>query len=219
MMANTNEPAAVALPTALRVPGAYYCATADCTDAPAPLAPGGSGGSTGRVDPPWLAWPGTEGWQGFSRQNSFLEFGKKPFVVGETGGIHGEVNYASTRPFDDPQLVLHVSWTPDVPNVTVNLYQENVAADGVTTTLKLIDTTKTTSWDDWAQGFRSDGNPNMSCPGESTTDLFYFSLFNQPDYLDVYNNRSEEHTSELQSQSNLVCRLLLEKKKKKKKKT
>src|SRR2546430_5354318 len=29
-------------------------------------------------------------------------------------------------------------------------------------------------------------------------------------------NRSEEHTSELQSQSNLVCRLLLEKKKKKK---
>src|SRR2546427_9335408 len=31
--------------------------------------------------------------------------------------------------------------------------------------------------------------------------------------------RSEEHTSELQSQSNLVCRLLLEKKKKKKNKT
>src|SRR2546430_8023019 len=31
------------------------------------------------------------------------------------------------------------------------------------------------------------------------------------------NARSEEHTSELQSQSNLVCRLLLEKKKKNKK--
>src|SRR5437016_7963563 len=30
-------------------------------------------------------------------------------------------------------------------------------------------------------------------------------------------NRSEEHTSELQSLTNLVCRLLLEKKKKKKK--
>src|SRR5688572_31027754 len=30
-------------------------------------------------------------------------------------------------------------------------------------------------------------------------------------------DRSEEHTSELQSQSNLVCRLLLEKKKRKKK--
>src|SRR2546427_4765772 len=37
------------------------------------------------------------------------------------------------------------------------------------------------------------------------------------DLADVVENqtRSEEHTSELQSQSNLVCRLLLEKKKKK----
>src|SRR5688572_31534996 len=35
--------------------------------------------------------------------------------------------------------------------------------------------------------------------------------------ISVLLNRSEEHTSELQSQSNLVCRLLLEKKKKKKK--
>src|SRR6478736_9924031 len=32
----------------------------------------------------------------------------------------------------------------------------------------------------------------------------------------LYAARSEEHTSELQSQSNLVCRLLLEKKKNKK---
>src|SRR2546430_3112631 len=36
---------------------------------------------------------------------------------------------------------------------------------------------------------------------------------------DIGEERSEEHTSELQSQSNLVCRLLLEKKKKKKKRT
>src|SRR5688572_32006753 len=35
---------------------------------------------------------------------------------------------------------------------------------------------------------------------------------------DLADLRSEEHTSELQSQSNLVCRLLLEKKKKKKRK-
>src|SRR5688572_32658613 len=33
--------------------------------------------------------------------------------------------------------------------------------------------------------------------------------------LAIHSERSEEHTSELQSQSNLVCRLLLEKKKKK----
>src|SRR5947207_8333911 len=35
--------------------------------------------------------------------------------------------------------------------------------------------------------------------------------------VDVRIERSEEHTSELQSHSDLVCRLLLEKKKKKKK--
>src|SRR2546427_6947811 len=38
-----------------------------------------------------------------------------------------------------------------------------------------------------------------------------------PECLVEAATRSEEHTSELQSQSNLVCRLLLEKKKKKKK--
>src|SRR2546427_9501178 len=40
-----------------------------------------------------------------------------------------------------------------------------------------------------------------------------FPLLGQPTH-DVAGERSEEHTSELQSQSNLVCRLLLEKKKK-----
>src|SRR2546427_4615356 len=43
-----------------------------------------------------------------------------------------------------------------------------------------------------------------------------FALSPLPDY--DARTRSEEHTSELQSQSNLVCRLLLEKKKKKKQK-
>src|SRR2546430_11015445 len=38
-------------------------------------------------------------------------------------------------------------------------------------------------------------------------------LIREPDGAD-HPRRSEEHTSELQSQSNLVCRLLLEKKKK-----
>ena len=58
---------------------------------------------------------GSYGWQGFSGQNNFIEFGKKPYAPTETGGIHGEVIYASTRPFDDPGLLIHTSWTPDVP--------------------------------------------------------------------------------------------------------
>src|SRR5688572_31616655 len=47
---------------------------------------------------------------------------------------------------------------------------------------------------------------------EPVTDLAQHEIGRKRDVL-----RSEEHTSELQSQSNLVCRLLLEKKKKKKK--
>jgi len=185
-MANTAEQ--VPLPNALRVPGAVYCTTSDCTGTDTLVGHpngGGTGGSTGRVDPSWVQM---EGWQGFSGQNSFIEFGKTEFAPTENGGIHGEVIYASTRPFDDPSLLIHTSWTPDVPGVTINLYQEGTAPDGVTQTLKLVDTTKTSSWDDWAQGFRSDGNPNMNCPGQTTADLFYFTLLNQPMYLDVYNN-------------------------------
>jgi hypothetical protein len=123
------------------------------------------------------------GWQGFSGQNSFIEFGKAPYGANENGGIHGEVIYASTRPFDDPALLIHTSWTPDVPNVTVNLYAEGTAADG-TQSLTLVDTTKTSSWDDWAQGFRSDGVPNMNCPGQETTDPFFYTLKDSSQWLD-----------------------------------
>src|SRR2546430_12802102 len=58
--------------------------------------------------------------------------------------------------------------------------------------------------------------------GPITTELaeageFYYAEDYHQQYLaknpNGYCGRSEEHTSELQSQSNLVCRLLLEKKK------
>src|SRR2546430_5751191 len=39
------------------------------------------------------------------------------------------------------------------------------------------------------------------------------TYFSEPGHMAIGFYRSEEHTSELQSQSNLVCRLLLEKKK------
>ncbi len=185
-LANTNE--TVPLPSNLQVPGAVYCDSADCTGlsiATGPIAGGssGPGGSTGRIDPPWVP---AEGWQGYSGQNNFIEFGKTPYVPGENGGIHGHVVYASTRPFDDPQMLVQTQWEPLVPNVTINLYQEGTAADGITPTLTLVDTTQSTSWDAFAQGFRSDGIPNMNCPGQTTTDLFYFSLYNQENYLNLY---------------------------------
>ncbi|HVO61600.1 MAG TPA: Ig-like domain-containing protein [Terriglobales bacterium] len=185
--ANTYE--ANPLPGNLHVPGAVYCNQADCSgqsiqDGP---NPGSTPNSTGRIDPPWVS---SYGWQGFAGEYSFLDFGKKPFAEGENGGIHGHVVYASTRPFDDPQLLLQLSWEPLVPNVTINLYQEGTAPDG-SQSLILVDTTQTTSWDDWAQGFRSDGNPNMSCPGQSQSDPFYFSLKDQPNYLNQGTTRPD----------------------------
>jgi hypothetical protein len=210
-LANTVEQ--VSVPTNLRVPGAVYCKDADCgTHATGIL--GGSGSSdgpsscttsttgvttcsttlsTGRIDPPWV---GVEGWQGFPGQNSFIEFGKEPYVANENGGIKGHVVYASTRPFDDPQMLVQTQWEPLVAHVTINLYQEGTAADGITQTLKLVDTTQTSSFDDFAQGFRPGTTiPNMNCPGQGNAtagtaipDLFFFSLFNQPDYLNYYNS-------------------------------
>src|SRR5688572_31238257 len=74
--------------------------------------------------------------------------------------------------------------------------------------------------------FRSDfarvvGHPNFGgrpvVAGEITLELRSFVVLATAERLlarHVVEPRSEEHTSELQSQSNLVCRLLLEKKKK-----
>ncbi len=109
--------------------------------------------------------------------------------------------YASTRPFDDPQLLVQTQWEPLVPHVTINLYQEGTAADG-SMTLTLVDTTQTSSWDDWAQGFRKNAAgtaymtstqgagtiPNMNCPGQDHGRPVLFTLYNQPEYLDLYNN-------------------------------
>src|SRR5690606_40718034 len=56
-----------------------------------------------------------------------------------------------------------------------------------------------------------------SCNDVSKTIWFNIELVKKPkeciDYIVVHELRSEEHTSELQSRENLVCRLLLEKKK------
>jgi hypothetical protein len=203
-LANTNE--AIPLPNNLRVPGSVYCDKADCgglSIATGPEAGGssGPGGSTGRIDAPWVE---TEAWQGFPGQNEFVEFAKAPYATGENGGIKGHVVYASTRPFDDPQMLVQTQWEPLVPGVRINLYQEGTAPDG-TKSLTLVDWTTTSSWDDFVQGVRTDANgnpmhdaqgngiPNMSCPGQTTSDLFYFTLQNQPEYLDFYNS---EHATQ-----------------------
>src|SRR2546430_9961085 len=59
--------------------------------------------------------------------------------------------------------------------------------------------------DDARQGRRHYGHPRIQWRGKD----------HDPAHDHGHDDRSEEHTSELQSQSNLVCRLLLEKKNKK----
>ena len=176
---NSTESPTAHLPANLRFPGARYCANADCTGTGSFNPASGNPGSTGRVDPGWVT---SEGWQGLLGQYSVLEFAMKPFLPNENGGIKGLVTYAPTRPFDDPALLFQLAWAPGIANVTVNLYREDTAADG-TKTLKRVDTTTSSSWDDWAQGFRSGNVPNMNCPGQETTSPFYFTLENSRQWL------------------------------------
>jgi hypothetical protein len=223
-LANTYE--SLPLPADLHVPGAVYCAAADCAAEALGFAAGTASTSavthsTGRLDPPWV---NSEGWSGLTSHGNWIEFGVAPYAecnpasptttfcanagttaspkyVGENGGIHGHTTYAATRPFDDASQMIEQPWSPNVPGVTLNLYQEGVAADGVTPTLTMVDTTVSTSWDAWAQGFYSGSTagsgtgagqkPYMSCPGQGTAtgtnaDVFFFSLFDQPEYLDWY---------------------------------
>src|SRR2546430_12740634 len=60
--------------------------------------------------------------------------------------------------------------------------------------------------------FRSDGRTGERFERQVTVGYMYMLKLNHL-VDDKMHARSEEHTSELQSQSNLVCRLLLEKKK------
>jgi Bacterial cadherin-like domain len=198
--ANTYEPHP--LPADLSLPGAVYCADGDCTGesiANGPKPGSVSNHSTSRIDPPY--WWGSYGFQGFAGQNNFIEWGKKPYATGETGGITGGVVYASTRPYDDPQMLIQNPWEPQIPHVRVNLYREDTAPDGVTVNLTLVDYTYTSSFDDWVQGYRTAADgvtplvsaaggyiPNLSCPGQSTSDLFFYGIQGQPQYLDFYAN-------------------------------
>jgi len=181
-----NSTESFPLPTTLRVPGAYYCSSGDCTDSTSsPFTAGGSGGSTGRIDPGSID---VEGWQGGVSEFEMMDWGKLPYAAGENGGIRGHVVNGTTRPFDDPRMLFQNLWEPLVPRVTVNLYQEGTAPDGTTTSLTLVDTTTTDSWDDWAQGSgqggRAVGVPNMSCTGQDPTDPFFsYTLSGTTNYL------------------------------------
>lgn len=125
-------------------------------------------GTTTRIDPPTV-W--AEGWQGFINSTAYLDWGKRPYNVGENGGITGMVYYANTRGIDDPRFKPQNLWEPGIPRVKVNLYRQSANPDG-TTSRVLVDTTTTSSWDDYA--------PGMNCPGQDPNDVFSRTLGYDP---------------------------------------
>src|SRR2546427_8707924 len=81
---------------------------------------------------------------------------------------------------------------------------------GVGGLLVLVHVGHCCSWASWFSTWEKASTDScMSSAVELSSGLWLMPAFRPR------TNRSEEHTSELQSQSNLVCRLLLEKKKKK----
>ncbi|MDB6044288.1 MAG: multicopper oxidase type 3 [Gammaproteobacteria bacterium] len=136
-----NSKESYELPAALQVPNAQY-----------------TPGTTQRIDPGTTL---TEGTQGYINQTAHVDWGKRPYVSGENGGITGMVYYASTRGFDDPSLEVQFSWEPGVAGVPVNLYQEFKNPDGSVTKI-LVDHTTTSSWDA--------STAQMYCPGEPDYD-------------------------------------------------
>ncbi|MDB6084496.1 MAG: multicopper oxidase type 3, partial [Gammaproteobacteria bacterium] len=136
--------------------------SAEANPLDASLLPAGSKAtpnSTMRIDPGTTL---TEGVQSYINQTSVVDWGKRPYVPGETGGIMGLVFYAATRGFDDPSLEVQFSWEPAVARVPVNLYQEVANADGSVSRI-LVDQTTTWSWDD--------STASMHCPGEPAFDI------------------------------------------------
>ncbi|MEA3151398.1 MAG: hypothetical protein QOD56_2337, partial [Gammaproteobacteria bacterium] len=132
------------LPVAQQVPNAVY-----------------TQGKTNRIDPGTTL---SEGTQGYINQSTIVDWGKRPYVAGENGGIQGLVYYASTRGFDDPSLEVQFSWEPAVARVPVNLYREMANEDGSVSRI-LVDQTTTWSWDDASSSLHCPGEPSKGTNG------------------------------------------------------
>lgn len=87
--------------------------------------------------------------------NGRLDWGVKPYVRGENGGIVGTVTYDVTRNELDPRLAAAEDWQPSIPGMTVNLYHAvrnpdgsyATDPDGSYTKGALIDSVTTESWE------------------------------------------------------------------------
>jgi large repetitive protein len=64
----------------------------------------------------------TQAIQNFLGLTNRLDWGKKPYVAGENGGVSGIVRYASTRAESDPRFSVGENNEPGIPGVEVRLF-------------------------------------------------------------------------------------------------
>ena len=64
----------------------------------------------------------TQGIQSFLGMTNRLDWGKKPYALGENGGVSGLVRYASTRAESDPRFAGGENNEPGIPGVEVRLF-------------------------------------------------------------------------------------------------
>ena len=120
--------------------------------------------STGRIDPPWVLTrrlAGIRGPEQLPRIRQDAVCGGRERRHPRTRGLC--LDASVRRSAAAPAHSVGSPWFRTSPSTSTRKARRRTA---VTSTLTLVDTTKTSSWDDWAQGFRSDGMPNMNCPGQ-----------------------------------------------------
>jgi large repetitive protein len=87
-----------------------------------------------------------QGIQTFLGTTNVIDWGKRPYVGNENGGITGVVHYASTRAENDPRYATAENNEPGIPGVSIRLYRASAANPRVPDG-PAIDEVVTDSWD------------------------------------------------------------------------
>ena len=116
----------------------------------------------------------TQGLQAFLGQTNVIQWGKKPYVIGENGGISGIVFYAVTRAEDDPAYAGAELWEPGIPRIQVALYQDNVppGGDGVIDDVNGEPGIQIADVDNYPFGFADGGLPGTEDFDYNNNDIF-----------------------------------------------
>lgn len=124
----------------------------------------------------------TQGIQTFLGQTNVIQWGKRPYEIGENGGISGIVYYAVTRAENDPAYAGAEPWEPGIPRIQVALYEDNLppGGDGVIDDVNGSGDIEIADVDNYPFGF-SDGSP----PGAEDFDYNGNGSFDAGDAIQI----------------------------------